>query len=153
VPVELTVMGWAVLVSQLASVTAVARHSTAKTESPGVKSTPEMLTASPFVKFVDGVNERPGPVAKENEVNVTSTPDVVAIEITQVALVADVPQLPFPIVPVATSNDDVSDPVALTVIGSSDVELQPADEVAPDAHSTATRDSLGVKPVPEMATD
>jgi hypothetical protein len=64
-----------------------------------------------------------------------------------------VPQVPVPIVPVATVNDvDGMVPDALTVIGVAVAVSQPACDVAVRRHSIAYTVSFAVKPLPVRAT-
>ena len=110
VPSLLAVMGVGAEVLQPAAEVAVARHSTANNESPGVKPEPVMVTVWPFVNPVDGVTVIDGPegavvddaVAKVIGADATRVPARVPIAIRQFASEAEVPQVPLPIGPVWT---------------------------------------------------
>ncbi len=110
VPSLLAVIGVAPAVLQPAAEVAEARHSTANSESPGVKPEPVIVTVWPFVNPVDGVTVIDGPegaavddaVAKVIGADATRVPARVPIAIRQFASEAEVPQVPLPIEPVWT---------------------------------------------------
>ncbi len=105
VPSALTVTGVAPATLQPAEPVAVVRHSMMYTESLGVKPVPVTVAVWPLFNPLAGVTVNYGPVVVEAKVivaSVTSVPVVVPIAMAQVASAAEVPQVPFPMVPVWT---------------------------------------------------